>query len=50
MPWREMTAESTRRYKASSKEGRTAWRKALASQQALVEEEEGSFYNPAIAD
>ena len=34
------------RHKASSKEGRTARRKALASQQALFEEEEGPLYGP----
>ena len=38
------------RHKASSKEGRTARRKALASQQALFEEEEGPLYGPGIAD
>ena len=37
------------RHKASSKEGRTARRKALASQQALLEEEEGPLYGPGIA-
>ena len=37
-------------HKASSKEGRTARRKALASQQALFEEEEGPLYGPGIAD
>ena len=38
------------RHKASSKQGRTARRKALASQQALFEEEEGPLYGPSIAD
>ena len=37
-------------HKASSKEGRTARRKALASQQALFEEEKGPLYGPGIAD
>ena len=37
-------------HKASSKEGRTARRKALPSQQALFEEEEGLLYGPGIAD
>ena len=38
------------RHKASSKEGRTARRKALASQQALFKEEERPLYGPGIAD
>ena len=38
------------RHKASSKEGRTARRIALDSQQALFEEEEGLLYGPGIAD
>ena len=38
------------RHKASSKEGQTVRRKALASQQALFEEEEGPLYRPGIAD
>ena len=38
------------RHKASSKEGRTARRKALASQQVLFEEEEGPLYGIGIAD
>ena len=38
------------RHKESSKEGRTARRKALASQQALFEEEESPLYGPSIAD
>ena len=38
------------RHKASSKEGQTARRKALASQQALFKEEEGPLYGPDIAD
>jgi len=38
------------RHEASSKEGRTARRQALASQQALFEEEEGPLYGPGIAD
>ena len=37
-------------HKASSKEGRTARKKALAFQQALFEEEEGPLYGPDIAD
>ena len=38
------------RHKVSSKEGRTARRRPLASQQALFQEEEGPFYEPGIAD
>ena len=38
------------RHKASLKEGRTARRKALASQQALFEKEEGPLYGPGITD
>ena len=38
------------RHKASSKEGRTARRKALASQQALFEEEKCPLYGLGIAD
>ena len=37
-------------HKASSEEGRTGRRKALASQQALFEEGEGPLYGPGIAD
>ena len=38
------------RHKASSKEEQTARRKALASQQALFEEEEDPLYGLGIAD
>ena len=38
------------RHKASSKQGRTARRTALASQQALFEEQESPLYGPGIAD
>jgi len=38
------------RHEVSSKEGRTARRQALVSQQALFEEEEGPLYGPGIAD
>jgi len=38
------------RHEASSKEGRTARRQALASQQALFKEEEDPLYRPGIAD
>ena len=37
-------------HKASSRERQTARRKALFSQQALLEEEEGPLYGPGIAD
>ena len=42
--------EADIRYKASSKERRTARTKAFASQLALFEEEEGSLYGQSIAD
>ena len=38
------------RHKASSKEGRTARKKALTSQQAFFKEEEALLYGPGIAD
>ena len=38
------------RHTAFSKEGRTARRKSLASQQVLFEKEEGPLYGPGIAD
>ena len=38
------------RHKASSKERRTARRKALAFQKPLFEKEEGPLYGPGIAD
>ena len=38
------------RHAASTKEGRTARRQSLASQQAFFEKEEGVLYGPGIAD
>jgi len=38
------------RHEAFSKEGRTARRQVLASQQALFKEEEDPLYGPGIAD
>ena len=44
MPWREMTAESTRRsYAIKHPQKRD-------EQQALLEEEEGPLYEPGIAN
>ena len=47
---KEMTAKSTRRSCVIKHPQKTARRKALTSQQAIFEEEEGPLYEPGIID